>query len=315
MRVGDWVLAIGNPFGLASSVSAGILSATERNIQAGPYDDFLQTDAAINPGNSGGPLFNLQGQVIGINTAIIGGGTGIGFAVPSNMAKVLLPQLEKGEVRRGWLGVAVQDVTPELARALKLKQEKGALVADVTRGTPAAEAGLQAEDLIVSLDGKPLESSRELTRAVGFKAPGADVALGVVRDGEQKELKLTLGERPDLEGVGVGPTPREDAVARAESLGLSVEDSNGQPQRRGLSRFWGRGERQPRGALIAGVEPGSPAEQAGLRPGMVVVEAGGEPVGSARELLSAIAEAPEGSVLLMRVRVGGGTILRALPIS
>src|SRR5262249_1851532 len=154
------------PFGLASSVSLGIISAKERNINAGPYDDFLQTDAAINPGNSGGPLFNLKGELVGVNTAIVGGGaTGIGFAIPSNLAKALLPQLEKsGKVTRGWLGVSVQDLTPELAKALKVSVSQGAVVAEVNGDTPAAEAGLKSDDVITAVDGQTLENAGALTR-------------------------------------------------------------------------------------------------------------------------------------------------------
>src|SRR6266851_4923163 len=166
IKVGDWVVAIGNPFGLASSVSAGIISARARQIGAGPFDDFLQTDAAINPGNSGGPLFNMKGEVIGINTAIVGGGSGIGFAVPSNMAKLLLPQLEKGQkIRRGWLGVTVQDLTPELAKSLNVPVSRGAVVSDVNPDTPAAKAGLKPEDVVVAVDGNPVDSNRALTRS------------------------------------------------------------------------------------------------------------------------------------------------------
>src|SRR5262244_1398625 len=182
MRVGDWVVAIGNPFGLASSVSAVIISASGRRITGGPYDDFLQTDAAINPGNSGGPLFNLKGEVIGINTAIVGGGSGIGFAVPSNMAKALLPQLEKnGKIRRGWLGVQVQDLTPELAKSLNVPVAHGALVSEVNADTPAQKAGIKPDDAVVAMDGAPVDSSRALTRGVGFKAPDNDVTLTLYR--------------------------------------------------------------------------------------------------------------------------------------
>ena len=234
MAVGDWVMAVGNPFGLASSVSAGIISARARDIHSGPYDDFLQTDAAINPGNSGGPLFNLAGEVIGINTAIIGGATGIGFAVPSNMAKVLMPQLEQGIVRRGWLGVSIRDLDEKLGEALKLDRSSGALVVEVNEGTPAETAGLMARDLIVALDGKPLSSSRELTKSVGFKPPGAEVALTVYRDGEEREVKVALGERPDFERVGLGRPEGTDASSRIAELGLQLEDSGGAQARGGL---------------------------------------------------------------------------------
>jgi serine protease Do len=320
MRVGDWVMAIGNPFGLASSVSAGIISARARDIQAGPYDDFLQTDAAINPGNSGGPLFNLAGQVIGINTAIVGGGTGIGFAVPSNMARALLPQLEKGQVRRGWLGVAVQDLEPDLAKAMKLSRTEGAILTEVSPETPAAEAGLRTEDVVVALDGEPVASSRELTRRVGLLTPGEEVTLTVLREGKERQVALKLGERPDYEGVGnTVPASGEAEASRAESLGLALQDAVGERRPAVQPRFpWEGlrrgGEVEPLGALVAGVSPGSAADEAGLAPGMVVVEAAGKRVARARDLWAALRDADPGSTLLLKVRVQDRVVLRALPI-
>ncbi len=301
-RVGDWVVAIGNPFGLASSVSAGIVSAKARDIRAGPYDDFLQTDAAINPGNSGGPLFDLSGKVIGINTAIVGGGSGIGFALPSNMARALLPQLEHGEVRRGWLGVAVQDLTPELARALGIEGRTGAVVADVTEGTPAQRAGLKPDDVIVELDGRPLSNAHALTRGVAFLQPGQDVALTVLRGQEQERIKVRLGERPDLEGLGTRePAQGDEGPSGGGRLGLGLQDVP--PQ-------MGGGD----GALIVNVVPGSSADRAGLVPGMVVVEAAGKPIHAARELSSALRGKPSGSVVLVRVQLQGSRGLRALTV-
>ncbi|HME91585.1 MAG TPA: Do family serine endopeptidase [Myxococcaceae bacterium] len=307
MKVGDWVLAIGNPFGLASSVSAGIISARARQIGAGPYDDFLQTDAAINPGNSGGPLFNLKGEVIGINTAIVGGGTGIGFAVPSNIAKVLLPQLEKGQkIRRGWLGVVVQDLTPELAKSLNVSVAHGALVSDVTQDSPAEKAGLKPDDVVVAMDGASVDSSRALTRGVGFKAPGSDVTLTVYRGGGKKQdVKVKLGERPpeDELGTGFGGQGEESAPSKSDKLGLAFEDAQ-QVQ----------GAPSKKGAIITNVDPGSAADHADLRPGMVVIEAGGKPVNNARDLNRILRDAKSGSDLLVRVQVPNGKILRALPI-
>lgn len=305
-KVGDYLVAIGNPFGLASSVSAGILSARARDINAGPYDDFLQTDAAINPGNSGGPLFNLKGEVVGINTAIIGGGTGIGFAVPSNMAKALLGQLEQGVVRRGWLGVAVQDLTPELGDALGVEANEGAVIADVSRDTPAARAGLRADDIVVAVNGQPIDSSRELTRTIGLLMPGAEAKLTVLRDGERKELSVELGERPDYEGVGrISPASSGGGEEKAERIGLSLRDLDPRMAQNGGPSS---------GALIAEVVPGSRADDAGLQPGMIIVEAGGEPVRTARDLVRIIGDAPSGKNLLVRVDVRGSRVLRALPV-
>jgi serine protease Do len=303
MRVGDYVVAIGNPFGLASSVSAGIISARARDIRAGPYDDFLQTDAAINPGNSGGPLFNLSGEVIGINTAIIGGGTGIGFAVPSNMAKALVPQLQKGEVLRGWLGIGIQDLTPDLAKALNVPGERGAVVAEVNPGTPAQKAGLEAEDVVVALDGQPIESAKDLTRSVGFKRPGTAVALTVYRQGKKQDFRVELGRRPDEPGMRRQAPGREEEENTSEKLGLGFQD---------VDPRMGANVRE--GAAIVQVTPGSPAERAELRPGMVVVEAGGKPVRNAQDLYRALKDAKSGSTLLLRIDVGGSKALRALAI-
>jgi serine protease Do len=306
IKVGDWVLAIGNPFGLASSVSAGIISARARQIGAGPYDDFLQTDAAINPGNSGGPLFNMKGEVIGINTAIVGGGSGIGFAVPSNIAKVLLPQLEKGQkIRRGWLGVSVQDLTPELAKSLNVPIDHGAVVSDVNPDTPAQKAGLKPDDVVVALDGNAVDSSRALTRTVGFKPPGAEVDLTLYRGGKKQDLKLKLGERPpeDELGTGFGQGEEGGAPSQNDKLGLAYEDAQ---QMQGIP--------SKKGAVVTSIEPGSPADHADLRPGMVVVEAGGKPVNNARDLNKILRDAKSKSTVLLRIEIPGGRILRALPI-
>jgi serine protease Do len=304
------VVAIGNPFGLASSVSAGILSARARDIGAGPYDDFLQTDAAINPGNSGGPLFNLQGEVIGINTAIVGGGAGIGFAVPSNLAKALLPQLEKGgPVTRGWLGVAAQDLDPALASALDAPGTEGALVTHVEPRSPAFLAGLRPDDIVLALDGEPIVSAGALTRAVALKAPGTRVELTVWREGERRPVPLELGTRPDYEGVTArAPPPVREGPH--EGLGLAVEDV---PPRFDL-RARARGEPPTRGALVVRVEPGSPAERAELQPGMVIVELEGTPVKSAADLRRGLAAAPRGKTVLLRVQLGEARQLRALPL-
>ena len=197
LEIGDWVLAIGNPFGFELSVTHGMVSAKERTIGAGPYDDFIQSDALINPGNSGGPLFNLAGEVVGINTAITSKGQGIGFAVPINMAKQLLPQLQTGHIVRGWLGIGLQPLTPDLARSLKLPGTKGALISQVQRGQPAQKGGLKGGDVVVAFNGHPIESAAELTRDVAAVAPGTKVSMDVLRDGQQKSFKVKLGQRPE----------------------------------------------------------------------------------------------------------------------
>ncbi|EPX58505.1 HtrA protease/chaperone protein [Cystobacter fuscus DSM 2262] len=302
VRVGDPVVAIGNPFGLTSSVSSGILSARARDIQAGPYDNFLQTDAAINPGNSGGPLFNARGEVIGINTAIVGGGAGIGFAVPSNTAQALLPQLQKGKIRRGWLGVSVQDLTPDLARALKVPQDKGAIVTGVQENTPSARAGLQQDDIITAVNGEPVESARALTRDIGFRPPEETVKLTVYHAGQSREVRVKLAERPDLEGFSTQP-PGDEREESGRRLGMRLQDVDPRLVPGAI-----------RGALIIEVEPGSPAERAGLQPGMVIVEAGGRPVNNPREFAQAVRGQAPGSVLLLRIQLGESRLLRALTI-
>ena len=311
MKVGDWVVAIGNPFGLASSVSLGIISARARNIHAGPYDDFLQTDAAINPGNSGGPLFNMKGEVIGINTAIVGGGTGIGFAVPSSMARALVPQLEKdGVVTRGWLGIGIQDLSPELAAALGAPVNEGALVSQVNDGSPAKKAGLREDDIVTALDGTKVTNGGALTRAVALKRPGSVVTLTVFRGSKSQEVKVTLGTRPDLEKLGVRGNESEprDQEQRQQRVGLGIQDMDPRiAQGSGLPS---------QGALITEVVSGSPAEHADLRRGMVVVEAGHKAVRGADDLLKQIKGAKSGSTLLLRVQApgSGGKVLRALVV-
>ena len=318
MRVGDWVVAIGNPFGLASSVSTGILSAKAREIGATQYDDFLQTDAAINPGNSGGPLFNLRGEVIGINTAIVSGGAGIGFAVPSNLAKALIPQLEKsGSVTRGYIGVKLQNLTPELAKALNVSQDHGAVINEVTKNSPGDKAGLKADDVVISLDGKKVDSSSALSRQVALRAPNSSVTLGVVRNGKSQDFKVTLTSRPgDLDKVGDarGPTPggksQRDETNR-QRIGLTIQsidprtaEANGLPSK---------------GAVITEVQPGSPADAAELAPGMVVTEAAGKKIASADDLSRLLKDAKPGSTILLRVSIRQPnreetTLLRALTI-
>jgi len=300
MRVGDWVLAIGNPFGLASSVSLGIVSALDRNIQAGPYDQFLQTDAAINPGNSGGPLFNLKGEVVGINTAIVGGGSGIGFAVPSNVAKALLPQLEKeGTVTRGWLGVAIQDLTPKLALGLKLQMKEGAIISSMVADSPGQRAGLKVDDVIVAINGEAVSSAASLTRIVGMQKPDSTVKIKLYRAGKPMELNVRLGKRPDAETGRpgkVGP-PSSEQEQKSPHLGLTVQDLNPRlAEALSLPR---------QGALVVSVQPGSPAEEAGLAREMLIIEANGTAIRTARQLINILSATPSQQVVLLRVQIPG----------
>ena len=260
LQVGEWVVAIGNPFGLGHTVTAGIVSAKGRVIGAGPYDDFIQTDASINPGNSGGPLFNIRGEVVGINTAIISGGQGIGFAIPINMAKNIISQLkERGKVVRGWLGVSIQEVTPELAKSFGLKKPKGALVSSVSEGDPADKAGIKPGDIIVEFDGKDVHDYRELPRIVASTPPGKKVKIKVIRKGKEKVLEATLAEL------------KEEAQARIERKGEEVRFGlkvrNIPPEiadRLGLE--------DTDGVIVVRVKPGSPADRAGIKKGDVIKE-------------------------------------------
>ncbi|HEY3355679.1 MAG TPA: trypsin-like peptidase domain-containing protein, partial [Polyangia bacterium] len=249
LRVGDWVLAIGSPFGLALTVTNGIVSAKERVIGAGPYDDFVQTNAAINPGSSGGPLFNLNGEAVGINTALVAHGQGIGFAVPINAVKAMLPQLEKdGRVVRSYLGVIAQDLTPELAEALKVTEKSGALVASVAPGSPASKAGLRPEDLVVALDEERIEGANDLIRRVAVLRPGHRVKLRFLRHGSSQETHVAVAERPGQPPPPPGAPAAPGGAAAEASLGLSL-----QPVPPTARRQLGVAE----GALVTAVEPGA----------------------------------------------------------
>jgi serine protease Do len=294
LQVGDFVLAAGNPFGLDHSVSMGIVSAKERVIGAGLYDDFIQTDAAINPGNSGGPLFNTRGEVVGINTAIVAQGQGIGFAVPINMVKELLPQLlEKHRVTRGWLGVSIQAVTPELAKMLKLDRPRGALIAGVIKKGPAEGAGIKAGDIVVSVNGRKVETYYQLSRYVAFATPGQKAQLTLVRDGKERGIDIRVGERPeDSESLGETGAPSEPA-SRPDLLGLAVQPVA--PTR--LQRLGVEG-----GVQVAHVRPDGPAARAGVRPGDVIVEVQRQPVRSMEEYAAAISQLSPGEMALIRLQ-------------
>jgi serine protease Do len=296
IEVGDWVLAIGNPFGLSHTLTSGIVSAKGRVIGAGPYDDFIQTDASINPGNSGGPLFNMSGEVVGINTAIIPDGQGIGFAIPINTAKPLIPQMvAKGEVTRGYLGVNIQSITPDLSKALKLEGSKGALVADVVSGGPAEKAGLKAGDVIVSFDGKPVQDSHDLPAMVAAKPVGGDVPLTVVRDGKERIIVATLAKTESDEASS------EAAGRPAQGKwGLQLQDLNPQLS----ERF---GVKADHGVAVVGVQPGSPAQQASIQPGDVILQVNRQEVSSVKDLKEKIARAGDGDSLLLLVKNAQGS--------
>ncbi|MBI4126284.1 MAG: DegQ family serine endoprotease [Deltaproteobacteria bacterium] len=301
IRPGDWVMAIGNPFGLEHTVTVGVASATGRVIGGGPYAKFIQTDASINPGNSGGPLFNMKGEVIGINTMIYAGGQGIGFAIPINLAKQLAPQLvEKGKVTRGWLGVSIQDITPELAKSFGLESEEGALLAEVFSGSPAAKAGLQRGDIIVMFDGQKIKDPYDLSLAVGNTSVGKKVDIEALRKGERKKFTADVGTQE--EAGPVAARGEEKPSGKADKLGLvaraiTVEDT------RELDvppTF--------RGVVIQRVEPGSAAEAADLRSGDVVLEINGVKIEALTDYNQATAKLDKGSIVRFFVKRGRASV-------
>jgi serine protease Do len=321
LRLGEWVIAIGNPFSLGGSVSAGIVSARNRDIQSGPYDNYIQTDAAINRGNSGGPLFNMEGEVIGVNTAIIsptGGSIGIGFAVPSNSAVQIIDQLKQfGETRRGWLGVHVQNVTDEIAKSLGLKQTEGALVASVVPESPAAVAGLKPSDVILKFDGQPIETMRSLPKAVAAAAIGRTVDMEVSRDGEIVHLNVTIGRLPaDAEEVEEEPeaaeTEQELTPDHEDLLGLSIAPLTAQLR----DKF--RIGRNVEGVVITDVDADSPAARKDVKPGDVIVEVTQERVTDPQEVLARVAAVKKSgrkSVLLLISDAKGGLRFVAVPVA
>jgi serine protease Do len=292
LKVGQWVIAIGNPFGLTSTVTVGVVSAKGRSgIGIEDYEDFIQTDAAINEGNSGGPLLNAHGKVIGINTAIVsgsGGSVGIGFAIPSDMAKLVYQQLkEKGSVTRGYIGIVIQPLTPNLAKYFRITAEKGILIADVTDNSPGKEAGLKQGDVITDLNGKPVQDIADFRNDVAMTAPGTKVELTIVREGETQKIPVTIGTLPSKAGQkGPGVKPETD-------IGLTVQNLTGdlaaQLGFQGLS-----------GIVITSVEPGSPADEAGLKEGMLIQKVGQKQVTDVEEFQSEIRkESKKGSILLL----------------
>ena len=301
LQVGDWVMAVGNPFALSHTVTAGIVSAKGRVIGAGPYDDFIQTDASINPGNSGGPLFNTRGEVVGINTAIFAGGQGLGFAIPINMAKRLIPQLvEKGKItNRGWLGVQIQEMTDELAKSFDLDTPKGALVGDVVAGSPAEKGGLKRGDVILKVDGKDIEKWSELPMLVASIESGKTIKLDVLRNGKRQELNVTLGKMP-AEGEPVG-REEDGKLKKADMLGLVVRVIT-------MEEAHGLGVAQGKGVLVARVEPGSSAEGADVRAGDIIFEINGEAVNSSADYEGCLKKLKKGGIVRLLIKRGPATI-------
>jgi serine protease Do len=290
LQIGEWVMAIGNPFGLGHTVTAGIVSAKERVLNSGPYDDFIQTDASINPGNSGGPLFNIRGEVVGINTAIVAHGRGIGFAIPINLARSILVQLEKaGKVTRGWLGVSIQKIDPLLAESFGLEESKGALVAEVMKESPASRAGIKRGDVIIEFKGESVETFHDLPAMVAAIQPGEKVSLKILREGKEIDIEVTVDELKDEREAKAEPAPKADIV------GLKVKPvPPEQAERLGLE--------EDAGVMVSGVGPGSAAGEAGIQKGDIILEINRKPLAGIddyREVMKAI-EDDESVLMLVR---------------
>jgi serine protease Do len=307
-RVGDWVVAVGNPFGLGGTVTAGIVSAESRDIGSGPYDDYIQIDAPINRGNSGGPAFDMNGNVIGINTAIFspsGGSVGIGFDIPAQTAQRIVDQLKAhGSVTRGWLGVQVQPVTADIANSLGLKKAEGAIVDEVENGSPAAKAGLKSGDVITEVNGTPVKDAREVARTIATLAPDSTVKLNVLRNGQSETVSAALAKMPNERVASTGGSDNGNtASTAAPRLGLTVapaRDVNGAGNR---------------GVVVTGVDPNGPAAAAGVEAGNVILDVGGKPVASRDDVVKQLQEAKaqgRGNVLL-RVKAGDATQFVAVP--
>jgi serine protease Do len=309
-RVGDWVLAVGNPFGLGGTVTAGIVSARGRDIGAGPYDDFIQIDAPVNKGNSGGPTFDVDGEVIGVNTAIYspsGGSVGIAFAIPADTVKNVVAQLrEKGSVTRGWIGVQIQPVTPEIADSLGLKQATGALVAEPQPNGPAVKAGIQSGDVIISVNGAPVHDARELAKRISAMAPGTSITLDVIHNAQQKTVTLTLGTLPNEKQASNDPSPRLGRTSEVDvpKLGFSVAPANS------ISGS------ETSGVVVTAIAEGGVAADHGLQVGDVIVDVGGKPVTTPAEFRKSLSDAQKDGkhTVLFRVKSSGGTKFVALPL-
>jgi serine protease Do len=311
-RIGDWVLAVGNPFGLGGTVTAGIVSASGRDIGSGPYDDFIQIDAPVNKGNSGGPAFDVSGEVMGVNTAIYspsGGSVGIAFSIPASTVKTVIAQLkDKGSVSRGWIGVQIQPVTSDIADSLGMKKAEGALVAEPQANGPAAKAGIESGDVIVAVNGEPVKDAKELARTIGGLAPGNAVKLNVLHKGQDKVINLTLGQLPntveakaDLDKDSSKPSRGTDVP----KLGMTVAPANS---------VAGAGKE---GVVVTEVDPKSAAAERGFKEGDVILEVGGKSVASADDVRDAItaARGDNKSTVLMRVKSGGSSRFVAVPLA
>jgi serine protease Do len=305
-RVGDWVLAVGNPFGLGGTVTAGIVSARGRDIGAGPYDDFIQIDAPVNKGNSGGPTFDVDGNVIGVNTAIFspsGGSVGIAFAIPADTVKGVVAQLrDKGSVTRGWIGVQIQPVTADLADSLGLKKTAGALVSEPQHESPAAKAGIESGDVIISVDGTPVRDARELARRIGTMNPGTTVKLGLFHQGQEKTVTLTLGTLPNDKQAANEQSQHQTPDNDVPKLGFTLAPG-------------GKGS-EGKGVVVTAVDPNGVAADHGFQVGDVILDVGGKSVSNPSDVRNQLADARKDGkhTLLFRVKSNEGTRFVALPL-
>ena len=302
-RIGDWVIAVGNPFGLGGTVTAGVVSARGRDIGSGPYDDYIQIDAPVNKGNSGGPSFDVNGNVIGVNTAIFspsGGSVGIGFDIPAETVKTVVAQLkESGHVTRGWVGVQIQAVTPDIASSLGLKKAEGAIVDEPQPDSPAAKAGIMSGDVITTLDANAVKDSHTLARTIGAMAPGTSVKLGVLRNGSEKTVTLTLGTLPDERQANAAPQGLDNGTPR---LGLTLAPANAV----------GAGNQ---GVAVTAVDPAGPAAERGMQSGDVILDVAGKTVSNPSDVTKEIADLHKAGkkTVLMRVKSGHATKFVAIP--
>lgn len=302
LKIGDWVMAIGNPFGLGYTVTAGIVSAKGRSLGLGAYDDFIQTDAPLNPGNSGGPLFNLSGEVVGVNTAIAARGQGIGFSIPINMASHVISQLQdSGKVVRGWLGVIIQDITPEIAESLDLSDTKGALIADVSPDSPADKAGLKRGDVVTNFDGETIDEFSDLTKLVGVSKPNSDATITIIRDGAKKEIKIVLGELVD----------KKASLSSSDvnnKFGLNVKEITPEIEKKYKLN-------QDQGVVIVDVSRGSDAWEAGFRNGDIILNIDKVDIKNLSDYKQALKQADKGSLSLFLVKRGKNTLYIGYRIS
>ncbi len=306
LDIGDWVLAIGNPFGLGNTVTAGIVSAKGRSLGLGAYDDFIQTDAAINPGNSGGPLFNFKGEVVGVNTAIIAGGQGIGFAIPMNMANRIVSQLQaSGKVVRGWLGVHVQQITPEIKQGLNLPDDNGALISDIAPGSPADNSGLKRGDVIVAVNNMQIMDEDDLPKYVANLSPGTKANFKIIRDGKSKTLGIKLSEFPEQQQVSSG---KKSTNKTDTAIGLIVDEITPQIQRSYKLK-------DNNGVIVVKVLSGSAAQQAGIKAGDIILEANRKKIRNVQDIENEFSKITKGTSVLLLINRSNQTIYVGLKYS